>query len=519
VRRPLTVRAKVVASVLAMTALGLLATGLLTDAIQTRTVVDGVDEDLGQEVEEFRRLAATGVDPDTGEPFTSVEQLLRVAIERNVPGAHEALVTFRDGDPELYSPAWAAALADDAALRATVAGVPPDTARVVERHLDTDVGRVRSVVVPVRIDGEPHSGAYVVAVALDRALEPQADLMRTFTVVGVVVLVLVGIVAWLVAGRLLRPLTLLGATARQVGEDRLDLRAPVRGDDDVAALARTFNTMLDRLAASFEGQRQFLDDAGHELRTPLTVLRGNLEVLDADDPADVAETRALLLDEIARMSRIVEDLVLLAKAERPDFVRAAPVDLGRLTDDLLDRARALGDRRWVVDARADAVVPGDAQRLTQAGLQLAENAVKFTAPGATVAVGSGVEDGRARLWVRDTGPGVPAADRDRIFERFARGDAARGTRGSGLGLAIVRAIAAGHGGHARAEAAAPDGSGLRVELTWPVAGAPPTARGGEATDGEATDGTVAVEATADGAGPDGARQAAAARPGATEGER
>jgi two-component system OmpR family sensor kinase len=281
-------------------------------------------------------------------------------------------------------------------------------------------------------------------------------------------LMLVGVVGWIVAGRLLRRLSLLATTARQVGGDDLTRRAPVTGSDDVATLGRAFNTMLDRLSAAFDTQRQFLDDAGHELRTPLTVLRGHLELLDPDDADDVAETRALLLDETERMSRIVEDLVLLAKADRPDFVQLRRVDLGRLTDDLLDKARALGDRRWRIDARAEADVVGDEQRLTQAVLQLADNAVKYTPSGTTVAIGSTVTGGTARLWLRDEGPGVPSADRDRIFQRFVRVDAATDVRGSGIGLAIVAAIAHGHGGAVAAGPGAPDGTGLRVELSWPT---------------------------------------------------
>ncbi len=466
------VRTKVVVAVLAMSTLGLLATGLLTDAIQRRIVVEQVDRDLAQEVEEFRRLAELGVDPDTGDPFTGVEQLLRVAIERNVPSDHEMLVTYLGGRAQLYSPESARGLARDAALRDLVAAVPDDAEAAVDDWLDTASGRVHVVVVPVRVEGDGgEAGAYVVAADLAEALEAQRETMRTFALVAAVVLVLVGIVAWLVMGQVLRPLELLAATARQVGADDLHRRAPVRGDDDVTALARTFNTMLDRLVGAIEAQRQFLDDAGHELRTPLTVLRGHLELIDPHDPGDVVETRALLLDETARMSRIVEDLVLLAKSERPDFLALAPVDLGRLTDDLLDKARALGDRRWVVDARADAVVTGDAQRLTQAGLQLADNAVKFTAPGSVVAVGTEVSDGVARLWVRDDGPGVPPEQRARIFDRFARTDGAVGTPGSGLGLAIVRAIAQGHGGDVAASDGDPAGAdgarGLRVTLEWP----------------------------------------------------
>jgi signal transduction histidine kinase len=114
--------------------------------------------------------------------------------------------------------------------------------------------------------------------------------------------------------------------------------------------------MLDRLEAAFVGQREFLDDAGHELKTPLTVLRGHLELLDPDDPEEVAATRELLLDEIDRMSRLVGDLIVLAKSDRPDFLRTRPVDLSTLTTDLLTKARGLGPREWVLDGTGDGKV-------------------------------------------------------------------------------------------------------------------------------------------------------------------
>ena len=168
--------------------------------------------------------------------------------------------------------------------------------------------------------------------------------------------------------------------------------------------------------------------------------------MDAGDAGDVAETRSLALDELDRMQRLVDDLALLAKSQRPDFVQPARVELDRLTDEVIDKARPLGDREWRVDARAQATVELDAQRVTQAWLQLIANSVKFTEPGETVAVGSGVGGGVVRLWVRDTGPGVAAEDTERIFERFGRAETGRGVEGAGLGLAIVRAIAEAHGG-------------------------------------------------------------------------
>ena len=175
-------------------------------------------------------------------------------------------------------------------------------------------------------------------------------------------------------------------------------------------------------------------------------MRGHLELL-GDDPDERRETVALVTDELDRMSRFVDDLLLLARAERDDFLRPAEVELGALTDELFDKARALGPRAWRLEARGEGLVLADRQRLTQAIMGLAQNAVQHTADGDAIWLGSEAERRDVRLWVRDSGPGVAADDQERIFERFARASASRRrSEGAGLGLAIVRAIAEAHGG-------------------------------------------------------------------------
>jgi signal transduction histidine kinase len=198
------------------------------------------------------------------------------------------------------------------------------------------------------------------------------------------------------------------------------------------------------------------------------VVRGNIELLDTGDPDEVDAVRALVLDELDRMSRLVDDLTLLAKAERPDFVRPGPVDLGEVTDELVTRLPALGDRAWTVDARAGEVVTADRQRLTQALLQLAANAVRATPEGAEIAVGSRVDRARreVHLWVRDTGTGVAPEDRERIFARFSRGRSAEPTEGSGLGLAIVSAIAEAHSGSVRLDSTPGQGATFTLVLPY-----------------------------------------------------
>ena len=237
-------------------------------------------------------------------------------------------------------------------------------------------------------------------------------------------------------------------TAAQIGKDDLTQRIPVRGNNDIAALAEQLNAMMERLQAAFGTQREFLDDASHELRTPITIARGTLELL-GDDSTERAEDIRLCLDELDRMSRIVEDLLLLAKSERPDFVRPQLVELAELTSDIDAKVRALGERRWQLQAIGEGTVRVDPQRITQAMVQLAQNAVQHTKPGDVITLGSAQRLGTLAFWITDSGPGVPAEDRQAIFERFSRGSTggARAHRsGAGLGLAIVTAIADAHGG-------------------------------------------------------------------------
>ena len=217
--------------------------------------------------------------------------------------------------------------------------------------VDSEYGELEVGVQSVDQGGD--TGALVVVTFLDRSRTGLHETMRTYAIVAALALLMVTAMAAWVSGRLLSPLRTLRETADDISETDLSQRLPVTGNDDLTALTRTFNGMLARLESAFVGQREFLDDAGHELKTPLTVLRGHLELLDTDNPEDVAETRLLLLDEIDRMSRLVGDLILLAKSDRPDFLQTQPVDLDGLTRDLVAKARGLGDRDWVLDGVAD----------------------------------------------------------------------------------------------------------------------------------------------------------------------
>ena len=223
--------------------------------------------------------------------------------------------------------------------------------------------------------------------------------------------------------------------------------------------------MLDRVETGVAAQRRFVDDAGHELRTPITIIRGHLEVLDPNDPADVSSTVALVDDELERMNRMVSDLLLLAQSEQPAFVRPELVDVASLTTDMFDKVARLGDRDFVVESVAEVQAILDPQRITQTMVALADNACRYTDSGGRIGLGSRVERGWLRFWITDSGPGVSDEDRLRIFQRFARGGAAdRRSDGAGLGLAIVHAIAVAHGGDVLLDGAPGRGSTFSVVL-------------------------------------------------------
>src|ERR687895_229319 len=191
-----------------------------------------------------------------------------------------------------------------------------------------------------------------------------------------------------------------------------------------------------------------------------------LELL-SDKPEDTQQTIALVLEELDRMAKIVDALELLAEAERADFVRAEPIDLELFAHELIAGASTLAPRDWKLADAAAGVLMADQERLTEAVMHLARNAVEHTLEGDTIAIGTALDEDEdeARLWVRDAGVGVPESEREHIFDRFARGrEAHRRYRGSGLGLAVVKAVAEAHGGRVELESQLHSGSTFTIVL-------------------------------------------------------
>lgn len=472
-RPRLGIRARILLGYVALLAAALVISALVTRQILHARLDRDIDAALGQEIEELRQLVG-GINPVSGEPFgDDVEAIFATFLSRSVPADDEAFYTMIDGRPSLHSFEAPPELLQDDDLIARWAAT--ETPQVTTSN--TSLGQVRWLAVPVTSDGDV-AGTFVVTFFPAAQRDAINQNLRILGATGLIVLAASALVAWTVAGRIVRPVRDLTDTARVISETDLSARIPVEGHDELSELGRTFNDMLDRLARGFEQQRHFLDDVAHELRTPITIVHGHLELL-GDDPDEREETVAIITDELDRMNRYVTDLLVLAKAERPDFLRLAPIDLGEFILSTSRMLTPLADRRWTLDDApppGDTIVEADAVRLAQALVNLASNAVDHTTSSDTIGIGAAVDPyhpDRARsfrVWIRDTGPGVDPSIASSLFQRHERGAASRGIRpeGMGIGLSIVDAIARAHGGRAHVDLDYSDGA--RFELVLPVAG-------------------------------------------------
>lgn len=453
-------RVRILGWLLFVMALAMLAVGVAVRTILLADVERDTAVALEQEISEFSEFAATGRDPDDGLPFGNVADLLQLHLQRQYPDDDEILFGYTDRllRQERGGPGD---LVADAAVVSAIVDSPDSVGST-----PTSEGEVIWAKQVAEPSGGGQAGTFAIGILVDRERADVSNTIRVVVGVSLMALLFTGGIAWVVAGQILAPVRLVRRTAAQITTDDLSRRIEVEGRDDVAELADTFNDMLDRLESAFAAQRQFVDDASHELRTPITIVSGHLELM-GEDPHEREETVRLVTDELDRMNRIVEDLLILAKAERPDFVRKQPVDLEILTRDIDAKVRALADRDWILGHVGTGSVRVDPQRVTQAVLQLAQNAVSHTRTGDRIVVGSELALDRVRLWVSDTGPGVSSVDASTIFERFARGSSGSlrsDSGGAGLGLSIVRAIADGHHGAATLDSRPGAGATFGLDL-------------------------------------------------------
>jgi two-component system OmpR family sensor kinase len=327
------------------------------------------------------------------------------------------------------------------------------------------LGRYRVVAAPSRNGGD------IIVTGLSMA-NVDATMLRMLVILGIVTVIALAAATtagMIIIRRALAPLRRVAQTASRVadlplakGEVELPVRVPESDTNphtEVGQLGSALNQMLDHIAAALSARqasetrvRQFVADASHELRTPLAAIRGYTELTQrmGDDREAVAHAMSRVASETARITRLVEDLLLLARLDSAQPLEREPVDLSRLAVDAVSDAHVAGpDHRWELDLPEEpVVVPGDAARLHQVVTNLLANARVHTGAGTMVTTRLTAEPAHSVLQVIDNGPGIPAALQSEVFERFARGDTSRSRKGgsTGLGLAIVSAVVKAHGG-------------------------------------------------------------------------
>jgi heavy metal sensor kinase len=445
-RLPLSVR--MTALFTGLTILLLATAGTLVYLWVGRTLRVGVDERLRQAAVGIR-LQLEGRTP----PFTPAETPLgRWGVAEQLLDATGRVIDRSRGAPAdrpmAEGDALARALAGQQG-RQTIPGEPP----------------MRVWAVPAE---HKAVAVIVVAASLDEIAEAQQALFTALMTAGLGTTLCSALAGWMVARRGLAPVDRMTARAAEIHVGDLDQRLPVpHSDDEIARLGKTLNSMLQRLSEAIERERAFTADASHELRTPLAILRAEVELArDRAADADVKASLNSALEEADRLSALVDDLLVLARADADRLGTQEQVDLGDLAAAVVDRFRVIAaTRRVTLRHSGAAVVGGDQRSLERALANLVDNALRHTPEGGRVDVVVAPAAAGATLTVTDTGPGVEEELLARLFDRFSHSDPARTSGGAGLGLAIVAAVAAAHSGQVAARNL-PD-AGLEVVIRLP----------------------------------------------------
>jgi signal transduction histidine kinase len=464
------VRTRLIAVITVVAGLGMLAVGFVVYLEERGRILQQVDRLLDANLDSARYLVEQG-ESDTGTWDDAVEALSAI-VQRAAPDDNTGTVGIIDG---------VAKLVPGVPLDVDLLSVPGFVPHVVEVTSGGEpfVGTYaeegvvwRFLGIPVVVErADPSTPVFAIAYDIEAELAELNAAARVWAIASAITLLVIAGAAAAVTTRLLRPLRQMRETAERVSGQALSERLPVVGRDDVSELARTMNDMLDRLDQALESQRRLLSDVGHELKTPITIVRGYLEVVDPDDGADVRVTRDLAVDELERMANLVQDLAATAALHGPSPIRPVPIDSADLLQQILRKAAGIEGAEVQCGTVAAIVTALDPARVTQAMLQLAQNAV--THGGGRMEISSAVVGGLLVLSVRDFGPGVPDDEKAKVFDRFVQGGHAQDDAGHGLGLNIVQVIARAHGGAARV-ADAP-GGGAQFTIALPIVDAVVTA--------------------------------------------
>jgi two-component system OmpR family sensor kinase len=431
----------------------------------------GLKDQIDRSLEEAATVAVKALEQRILEPFVEFDDLMNEFPE----------LAVLDKFFQIFSPAGMITIqSPNVALRdiplsrtgfnAALAGQP-----VFESARFPNEPPVRLLTVPVQDEG---SLSYILQVgtSLREVEEMRRRLLFTILLIGPLALAIALAGGWFLAGRALRPVEAITEAARRIAAGDLTQRLAVaQSSDEIGHLATTFNEMIARLETSFRQIQRFSADASHELRTPLTVMKGETELAlrRPRSPDDYRQVLESSLEEIDRMTRIVDDLLFLSRADMGEIrMERRPVELDALVADIQRQAVVLGQEGGIdvlIKSLEPATVLGDEFRLRELVLNLVENAVKYSRPGGKVEMDLTAEGGNVRFSITDEGIGIPPEAQDRIFDRFFRTDLARAhcPKGTGLGLAICKWIAEVH--HGRIEVQSELGKGSRFMLFLPLA--------------------------------------------------
>ncbi len=413
----------------------------VSDQVRTR-----IDQDITRRMNELELLATTGINPSTGDPFQNSDSLLETFLSRRIArenetmfGTIDSIVTFRSLGNQTLRPDK-----DKAFLEIVNSEIIPK----LDTYYSND-GELRYGVVPI-IGLDQRVGRLVIVTNVDADLAATNELFRNLAIGLVAFFGLTGIVLSYIVKRNLSPISELTTAAQNVSKDnfirQLDFET-TSVDDEITQLGLEFNNMLSRLEISFADQQRFIDDAGHELRTPLTILKGHLELLQQEIPN--LPSMLIIEDEINRMARLVQDLQSLTKATQPNFIRIDEFASDVFIKEVQEKAQSIHTNSIELESFESKQVFGDKQRLTQAMLQLIENAVKYSPANSVITIGLSFRGRDLMIYVKDEGVGISSEAKEQVFSRFYQVDNTHSTRdvgGVGLGLAIVKAIVDGHKG-------------------------------------------------------------------------
>lgn len=271
------------------------------------------------------------------------------------------------------------------------------------------------------------------------------------------------LLAWFAIGEIINRLRLVTETLKFFDESDLNQTILVAEENGISELTIALNEMLERFRSAFTNQQNFINDMSHELRTPITIIQSYLEELSLDSEEQNQAT-AIIADEFNRIIRFADEMLLLAKAEQPDFLNLEIVEIGSLTETVYLKASTLATRNWQLEAKGSGRMIADPQRITQAILNLSQNAVYHTSEDSTIALGSVINNGKIFFWVRDTGEGIDPANFEDIFKRFTRVSNNLSLKRAGLGLAIVQAIVQAHSGWVTVESQPGHGSNFTIVI-------------------------------------------------------